>query len=103
MTQNLLIKPTGPNCSLDCNYCFYLEKEALYPGKNRMDLSTAENMIAQMMGSGDPVTFSWQGGEPTLMGLEFFQRVTIHGCDELPIGVSLSDRLDLQDVVEKVL
>ncbi len=75
MAQNLLIKPTGPNCNLDCDYCFYLEKEALYPGKNRMDLSTAENMISQMMRGGEPATFSWQGGEPTLMGLDFFKDV----------------------------
>ena len=73
--DNLLIKPTGPNCNLACDYCFYLEKSSLYPGKNRMELSTAENMIAQMMGKGEPVTFSWQGGEPTLMGLDFFREV----------------------------
>lgn len=40
-----------------------------------MDLSTADTMIAQMMESGEPVTFSWQGGEPTLMGLDFFKEV----------------------------
>lgn len=73
MTKTLLIKPTGPDCNLACDYCFYLEKNELYPGKNRMDLSTAENMISQMMGNGEPATFSWQGGEPTLMGLEFFK------------------------------
>lgn len=73
--NNLLIKPTGPNCNLSCKYCFYLEKENIYPGKNRMDLATAENMISQLMKSGKPAFFSWQGGEPALMGLDFFKEV----------------------------
>ncbi len=73
--DTLLIKPTGPDCNLACDYCFYLDKEKLYPGKSRMDLSTAEEMIFQVMESGNPVTFSWQGGEPTLMGLDFFREV----------------------------
>lgn len=76
MNQNtLLIKPTGPDCNLSCNYCFYLDKDKLYPCKTRMDLSTAEKMISQFMESGEPVTFSWQGGEPTLRGLDFFKEV----------------------------
>ena len=73
--DNLLIKPTGPNCNLSCKYCFYLEKVDIYPGKNRMDLATAENMISQLMESGEPAAFSWQGGEPALMGLDFFKEV----------------------------
>ncbi len=73
--STLLVKPTGPDCNLACDYCFYLEKDELYPGKTRMDLSTAETMVSQVMEGGDPVTFSWQGGEPTLMGLEFFKEV----------------------------
>jgi len=73
--DNLLIKPAGPNCNLSCDYCFYLGKEEIYPGKTRMDLSTADLMISQVMERGDPVTFSWQGGEPTLMALNFFREV----------------------------
>lgn len=73
--NTLLIKPTGPACNLNCNYCFYLEKEEMYPEKSRMSLSTAETTISQTMESGEPVTFSWQGGEPTLMGLDFFREV----------------------------
>lgn len=74
--DNLLVKPAGPDCNLGCDYCFYLKKkDDLYPGKNRMSLETAERMISQLMGPGNPVTFSWQGGEPTLMGLDFFKEV----------------------------
>ncbi|MFP4631026.1 MAG: anaerobic sulfatase maturase [Candidatus Acetothermia bacterium] len=73
--RNLLVKPSGPDCNLACDYCFYLEKNELYPGNTRMDLLTAEEMISQAMASGEPVTFSWQGGEPTLMGLDFFRDV----------------------------
>ncbi|MBS3789082.1 anaerobic sulfatase maturase [Candidatus Bipolaricaulota bacterium] len=75
MLDNLLIKPSGPACNLGCSYCFYLNKKVLYPGKTRMDLDTAESMISQLMDSGERATFSWQGGEPTLMGLDFFKEV----------------------------
>lgn len=73
--ENVLIKPAGPSCNLACDYCFYLDKEELYPGRTRMELSVAEEMISQLMHSGTPVTFSWQGGEPTLMGLDFFKEM----------------------------
>jgi uncharacterized protein len=73
--DNLLIKPAGPDCNLQCEYCFYLDKEEIYPGKSRMELSTAESMISQVMEKGNPVTFSWQGGEPTLMGLDFYREI----------------------------
>lgn len=76
MIDNLLVKPVGPDCNLRCDYCFYLKKkDDLYPGKNRMSLETAERMISQLMEQENPVTFSWQGGEPTLIGLDFFKEI----------------------------
>ncbi len=74
---HLLAKPTGAICNLDCQYCFFLSKEQLYPGsKFRMADDLLETYIQQLLESHQTpeVTIAWQGGEPTLMGLEFFQR-----------------------------
>lgn len=76
---NVMVKPVGPICNLDCTYCYYLEKEALYPGREswRMPDSVLEEHVRQFIASQDvpEVGFTWQGGEPTLLGLPFFQRV----------------------------
>ncbi len=74
---HLLAKPTGAICNLDCAYCFFLDKEALYPGSPfRMTDGLLEAYIRQLIEAHrvDHVTISWQGGEPTLMGLDFFKR-----------------------------
>lgn len=73
---HILAKPTGAVCNLDCKYCFFLSKEELYPGSRfRMTDDTLENYIRQMIESqqGQEVSIAWQGGEPTLMGLDFFR------------------------------
>ena len=75
---HVLGKPTGAICNLDCSYCFFLAKEELYPGSSfRMSDDLLETYLRQLLeGHRDPeVTISWQGGEPTLMGLDFFRRV----------------------------
>jgi uncharacterized protein len=73
----LLIKPAGPACNLDCAYCFYLEKHPLSADRapSRMSPETLERFTRQYLEAreGPEVTFAWQGGEPTLMGLDFFQ------------------------------
>jgi len=74
---HLLAKPSGSTCNIDCTYCFFLSKEALYPNeKHRMSEQTLENYIRQLLESHDSpsVTVAWQGGEPTLMGLDFFKQ-----------------------------
>jgi uncharacterized protein len=73
---HVLAKPTGAICNLDCKYCFFLSKEALYPdSKFRMPDGVLEEYIRQQLTSqGQQATISWQGGEPTLMGLKFFRR-----------------------------
>ncbi len=74
-----MIKPTGPICNLDCRYCFYLEKEKLYPEQTEWAMSEAvlESFIRQKMESGTAAVevFGWQGGEPTLLGVDFFRKV----------------------------
>lgn len=74
---HMLAKPTGAICNLDCRYCFYLSKELLYPGSRfRMADELLERYIRQLIESHQAreVTIAWQGGEPTLMGLDFFRR-----------------------------
>jgi uncharacterized protein len=74
---HLLAKPTGAVCNLDCKYCFFLSKEMLYPGSRfRMADELLETYIRQLIESQQvpEVSIAWQGGEPTLMGLDFFRR-----------------------------
>ena len=75
---NVMLKPAGPSCNLNCTYCYYLEKKLLYPGKNefRMSDELLEEFTRQFIEAHQVpvVTFTWQGGEPTLMGLEFYKR-----------------------------
>jgi uncharacterized protein len=75
---HLMTKPVGPICNLDCKYCFYLEKEKLYPGKSnwRMPDDVLEKYVRQYIEAQQvpEITFAWQGGEPTLMGVDFFRR-----------------------------
>ena len=75
--HSILIKPAGPDCNMACSYCFYLEKEKLFTHSkiHRMSEDVLEEMIRQFMSqSGTQVSFGWQGGEPTLMGLPFFRK-----------------------------
>jgi uncharacterized protein len=76
---HVMAKPAGSTCNLDCTYCFYLSKETLPggPGPGRMSDETLEQFIQQYIEgvTGPQVVFSWQGGEPTLRGLEFFRKV----------------------------
>jgi uncharacterized protein len=72
-----MAKPTGSACNLRCDYCFFLKKEKLYPGSSfRMSDEVHEAYIRQLLEAHQvpQVTVAWQGGEPTLMGLDFFRR-----------------------------
>lgn len=75
---HILAKPTGPLCNLDCKYCFYTEKEALFPRENKFQMSdpVLETYIQQYIASQETeeIVFAWQGGEPILMGLDFFRK-----------------------------
>ncbi len=79
---HVLAKPTGPICNLDCKYCFYLEKENLYPGRRSKDSwampePVLETYIREYIAAQDSpvIHFAWQGGEPTLLGVDFFRTV----------------------------
>ncbi len=73
---HVMTKPRGAICNLDCKYCYFLSKEMLYPGSRfRMAHDLLERYIQQYIAAQrvPEVTFAWQGGEPTLMGLDFFR------------------------------
>ena len=76
---HVMTKPIGPLCNLDCTYCFYLEKEKLFPQDEnyRMSDEVLETYIHKYIQSQNTpeIQFAWQGGEPTLMGLDFFRKV----------------------------
>lgn len=106
MPFHLMVKPSGSKCNLDCKYCFYLEKEGLYPpGGHRMSDEVLESYIIsqfQAQPAGSEVLFAWQGGEPTLMGLDFYEKAAVlqrkHGAGRTIAnafqtnGVLLNDR-----------
>ena len=75
---HVMTTPIGPICNLDCKYCFYLEKEQLYdPNEQfRMSDEVLETYIRQYIDQQDvpEVGFAWQGGEPTLLGVDFFRK-----------------------------
>ena len=74
---HVLAKPSGATCNLACSYCFFLDKELLYPNsKFRMSEETLEAYIRQLIEThrSNQVTVAWQGGEPTLMGVDFYRK-----------------------------
>jgi len=101
---HVMTKPIGPVCNLDCSYCFYLEKEKLYPssGGFRMRDEVLDAYIRQYIeGQAAPeIHFAWQGGEPTLMGLPFFRKVVElqqRYSDERPIHNAIQTNGTLLD------
>ena len=74
---HVMSKPTGAICNLDCEYCFFLSKDELYPGSGfRMDPVVHEAYVSQLLAAqagAEEVVFAFQGGEPTMMGLDFFR------------------------------
>ncbi|MFW5713748.1 MAG: anaerobic sulfatase maturase [Brevefilum sp.] len=89
-----MVKPRGPVCNLACDYCYYLPKTNLYPNSDfRMSHDLLANFTRQMLSAqpGSQVTFAWQGGEPTLMGLEFFQEAVRIQKEAAPHGMQVSN------------
>ena len=75
----VMAKPVGPLCNIACKYCFYVEKENLYGKKSAwaMPEEVLESYVRQLIEAQDNpvISFAWQGGEPTLLGVEYFRRV----------------------------
>lgn len=74
---NIMLKPIGSLCNLDCNYCYYLDKASIYGGREpRMDMDMLETVIKEYIAANDvpDVTFNWHGGEPLILGLDFYRK-----------------------------
>ena len=73
----LLIKPAGPDCNIACNYCFYACKKDLFEkGAHRMSEQVLDTLVKSYLSLNFPASaFAWQGGEPTLMGLDFYKKL----------------------------
>lgn len=86
----IFTKPIGSICNLGCHYCYYLAKRLLYPGEESFRMSDAllEKYIVQHIESfpGSTINFSWHGGEPTLLGLDYFQKIVALQRRHLPSG-----------------
>jgi len=111
MTQNaaqsisafhVMAKPTGAKCNLDCAYCFFLKKEKLFPGSSfRMSDEVMENYIRQTIEAHQvpEVTIAWQGGEPTMMGIDFFRRAVEVEKRYLRPGMRIENTLQTNGVL----
>lgn len=95
-TLQLLVKPVSADCNARCDYCFYRRTEALYPGPapHRMSREVLEPLLREFLELRQPESvFSWQGGEPTLAGLDFFEQVVrleqLHGRSGQVVGNAL--------------
>lgn len=86
----VFVKPAGPLCNLACAYCYYLGKENLYPGSKifRMSDDLLEEYIIQHIEASpsEIIRFSWHGGEPTILGVDFFEKVAALQRKHRPAG-----------------
>lgn len=96
-----MAKPRGALCDLDCAYCYYLGKQALFPGSDfRLSDDMLERFVSEYIASQSTptITFAWQGGEPTLAGLAFFERVVALQAKHRPPGVTIANTLQTNAV-----
>lgn len=102
---HVIAKPIGPICNLKCAYCFYLEKQSLYPPDEtwRMSDRTLETFVRQYIEAQpegvDQISFAFQGGEPTLMGIDFFTHVVELQKTYAPPGVKVSNTIQTNGVL----
>jgi uncharacterized protein len=100
---HVMTKPIGPICNLDCQYCYYLEKEGLYPHGEEFGMSDAvlALYIRQYMAAnpGPEYQFAWQGGEPTLLGVDFFRRAVALQRQLAPAGATCHNALQTNGVL----
>ncbi|ETY14366.1 radical SAM superfamily protein, partial [Vibrio parahaemolyticus EKP-028] len=96
---HVMAKPIGAACNIDCTYCYYLSKQDLLEYKKgcspMMDEATLEAYIKQYIeGQNTPeIVFSWQGGEPTMLGLDYFKKIVEFQAKYQPAGVKISNDL----------
>ncbi|MDP7482582.1 MAG: hypothetical protein QF705_07470, partial [Arenicellales bacterium] len=97
---NIMAKPIGPRCNIDCTYCYYLEKEKQFPAekKFRMADEVLESFVRQLieaaLEAGMPeAAFAWQGGEPTMLGVDYFRKIIKLQKKYAPAGLKVTNAL----------
>nr|PZN50291.1 MAG: anaerobic sulfatase maturase [Chloroflexota bacterium] len=99
---HIMLKPRGAICNLDCKYCYFLSKERLYPNSDfRMSETLLEEYTRQYIEAQrvPEVTFAWQGGEPTLMGLDFFKQAIAYQQKYRKPGMQINNALQTNAVL----
>ncbi|WMN88860.1 anaerobic sulfatase maturase [Vibrio parahaemolyticus] len=100
---HVMAKPGGAKCNIDCQYCFYLHKENLLhqPKQPKMDDETLEAFVKSYIESqdGEQIVFSWQGGEPTLLGLDYFRKVVELQAKYQPSGTRIENDLQTNGIL----
>ncbi len=99
----IFAKPAGALCNLDCQYCYYLEKQSLYPETRspRMSDDLLELYIVQQIAAtpGEEILFSWHGGEPTILGLDYFRRIVALQRAHAPAGKRVANSIQTNGVL----
>ena len=98
----IMAKPAGPRCNLRCSYCYYLAKEQLFPADSRrMADDLLERYIAQRLQTapGPNTHFEWHGGEPTILGLDYFRRIVELQRKHVVPGRSITNGLQTNSVL----
>ncbi|MHA1547348.1 MAG: anaerobic sulfatase maturase [Alphaproteobacteria bacterium] len=95
-----MTKPNGPRCNIDCKYCYYLDKEKLYPETKKFRMSDAvldtyirDYMAAQVETGSPEVVFAWQGGEPTILGVDYFREIVALQKKHRPDGLTVRNSI----------
>ena len=104
---HVLIKPIGAQCNLRCDYCFYFGKNALYANRSRTSLRMSDELletaIRRIIDARAPgqhtVEFAWQGGEPSLMGIRFFERSVALQKQIAPAGLRITNTFQTNGVL----
>ncbi len=103
---NVMTKPIGPRCNIDCSYCYYLEKEKLFPSekKFRMSDEVLDGYVRQMIEAageaGMPeAAFAWQGGEPTMLGVAYFRKIVDLQRKYAPQGMKVTNALQTNGIL----
>lgn len=99
----VFVKPAGAVCNLACHYCYYLEKEHLYPAGTsfRMSDETLEQYIVQhIQAAPEPVIrFSWHGGEPMVLGLDYFQKIVALQRKYQPVNQRIANGIQTNGIL----
>ncbi|GAA5075033.1 anaerobic sulfatase maturase [Roseibacterium beibuensis] len=97
---NIMAKPIGPRCNIACSYCYYLDKETLFPEEKKFRMSdevleayTRQLIDASLTAGMREVTFAWQGGEPTMLGVEFYAKALALQRSYAPAGITVTNVL----------